>query len=74
LPESLAVAVGARLAEIAVDDDDPIEAPAQGDRPFAQAVLALRALGYEGIAASARAWLEVACMGYLFARLRVEPA
>ncbi|HEX2704480.1 MAG TPA: transposase [Candidatus Lustribacter sp.] len=29
---------------------------------------------YEGTAASARAWLEVAAMGYLFARLRVEPA
>jgi hypothetical protein len=29
---------------------------------------------YEGTAASARAWLEVAATGYLFARLRVEPA
>ena len=29
---------------------------------------------YEQTAASARAWLEVAAMGYLFARLRVEPA
>ena len=29
---------------------------------------------YEGTVASARAWLEVAAMGYLFARLRVEPA
>jgi hypothetical protein len=29
---------------------------------------------YEGTAASALAWLEVAAMGYLFARLRVEPA
>jgi len=28
---------------------------------------------YEGTAASARAWLEVASVGYLFARLRVEP-
>jgi putative transposase len=29
---------------------------------------------YEGSAESARAWLEVASLGYLFARLRVEPA
>ena len=29
---------------------------------------------YEGSAASARAWLEVAAVAYLFARLRVEPA
>ena len=29
---------------------------------------------YEQTAASARAWLEVAAMGYLFARMRVEPA
>ena len=29
---------------------------------------------YEGCAESARAWLEVAALGYLFARLRVEPA
>jgi putative transposase len=29
---------------------------------------------YEGSAESARAWLEVACLAYLFARLRVEPA
>ncbi len=29
---------------------------------------------YEGSAASARAWLEVAAAAYLFARLRVEPA
>lgn len=29
---------------------------------------------YEGSAESARAWLEVAALGYLFARLRVEPA
>lgn len=29
---------------------------------------------YEGSAQSARAWLEVAAVGYLFARLRVEPA
>ena len=29
---------------------------------------------YEQTAASAKAWLEVAAMGYLFARLRVEPA
>jgi hypothetical protein len=29
---------------------------------------------YEGTAASARAWLEVAAMGSLFARMRVEPA
>jgi putative transposase len=28
---------------------------------------------YEGSAASARAWLEVAAVAYLFARLRVEP-
>jgi putative transposase len=28
---------------------------------------------YEGTEASARAWLEVACLGYLFARLRAEP-
>jgi hypothetical protein len=28
----------------------------------------------EGSAESARAWLEVACLAYLFARLRVEPA
>lgn len=28
---------------------------------------------YEGSAESARAWLEVAALGYLFARLRVEP-
>jgi putative transposase len=28
---------------------------------------------YEGSAASARAWLEVAALAYLFARLRVEP-
>lgn len=28
---------------------------------------------YEGSPASARAWLEVASVGYLFARLRVEP-
>ncbi len=28
---------------------------------------------YEGTAASARAWLEVASVGYLFARLWVEP-
>ena len=27
----------------------------------------------EGSPASARAWLEVASVGYLFARLRVEP-
>lgn len=29
---------------------------------------------YEGSAASARAWLEVAAVAYLFARLRAEPA
>jgi hypothetical protein len=29
---------------------------------------------YEGSAESVRAWLEVAALGYLFARLRVEPA
>ena len=29
---------------------------------------------YEGSAESARAWLEVAAVAYLFARLRVEPA
>jgi transposase len=29
---------------------------------------------YEGSSASARAWLEVAAVAYLFARLRVEPA
>jgi hypothetical protein len=29
---------------------------------------------YKGSAESARAWLEVAALGYLFARLRVEPA
>ena len=29
---------------------------------------------YEGSAESARAWLEVAALAYLFARLRVEPA
>ena len=29
---------------------------------------------YEGTPESARAWLEVAALGYLFARLRVEPA
>jgi putative transposase len=29
---------------------------------------------YEGTAESARAWLEVAALAYLFARLRVEPA
>jgi transposase len=29
---------------------------------------------YEGTEASARAWCEVAAMGYLFARLRVESA
>ena len=29
---------------------------------------------YEGSVASARAWLEVAAVAYLFARLRVEPA
>jgi hypothetical protein len=29
---------------------------------------------YEGSAESARAWLEVTCLAYLFARLRVEPA
>lgn len=29
---------------------------------------------YEGSAESARAWLEVAAVGYLFARLRAEPA
>ena len=28
---------------------------------------------YEGTEASARAWLEVVCVAYLFARLRVEP-
>ena len=28
---------------------------------------------YEGTEASARAWLEVACVAYLFARLRTEP-
>jgi len=28
---------------------------------------------YEGSEASARAWLEVASVGYLFARMRVEP-
>jgi transposase len=28
---------------------------------------------YEGTEASARAWLEVASVAYLFARLRVEP-
>lgn len=28
---------------------------------------------YEGTAASARPWLEVASIGYLLARLRVEP-
>ena len=29
---------------------------------------------YEGTPESARAWLEVAALGYLFARLRAEPA
>ena len=29
---------------------------------------------YEGTPESARAWLEVAALGYLFARRRVEPA
>jgi transposase len=28
---------------------------------------------YEETTASARAWLEVASLGYLFARLRAEP-
>lgn len=28
---------------------------------------------YEGTEASTRAWLEVACVAYLFARLRTEP-
>jgi hypothetical protein len=29
---------------------------------------------YEGTPESARAWMEVAALAYLFARLRVEPA
>lgn len=29
--------------------------------------------GSQGTEASARAWLEVACVAYLFARLRVQP-
>jgi hypothetical protein len=29
---------------------------------------------YEQTEASAKAWLEVAAMGYLFARMRIEPA
>ncbi len=29
---------------------------------------------YEGTEASAKAWLEVACLAYLFARWRIEPA
>jgi len=45
LLEPLAVTVGTRLAQVAVDDHDSVQRPAQGDRPLAQRVLALGALG-----------------------------
>jgi hypothetical protein len=43
------------------------------EHAFAPGTLAAAARCYEGTEASARAWLEVACVAYLFARLRVEP-
>jgi IstB-like ATP binding protein len=43
--EALAVAVGTRAPEIAVDHDDPVGRPAERDRSLAQRVLALGALG-----------------------------
>ncbi len=46
LLETLAIdRAGPRLAEIAVDDDDPIIGPAQRDGTLAESILALRALG-----------------------------
>ena len=36
---------GAGLAQIAIDDDDPLHRPPQGDRPLAQGILPSRALG-----------------------------
>ena len=36
---------GSRLAQVAVDDDDPFDRPTQGHGPFAQGVLPLGALG-----------------------------
>lgn len=65
-----------------------IKAPAEGDerlhadRPLYRVEHAFARLGrwrrlsrcHEGSAASARAWLEVASLAYLVARLRVEPA
>lgn len=68
--------------------DDSIKAPPKGAsgftpiRPLYKVEHAFARLGrwrrlsrcYEGSAESARPWLEVAAVGYLFARLRDEPA
>ena len=44
--EALAVGrLGARLPEVAVDYDDPIERPAQSDRTLPQRILAVSTLG-----------------------------
>ena len=54
------VAVGARLTEFAVDDDDLVGATNPGDGPFAQPVLTLGALGVlEHLAQRALANVEV---------------
>jgi hypothetical protein len=42
-----------------------------GFSPFRALAAVVRC--YEGTEASARAWLEVVCVAYLFVRLRAEP-
>ena len=49
-----------RAAEIAVDDVDPFNRPAEGDGPFTQRILALRALGIlEHLAQGGLAHVEI---------------
>src|SRR5437870_4297566 len=60
LLETHSVAVGAGLAQVAVDDHDPILWPAEGNRALAQRVLTLGTFGVlEHLAQRALAYIQV---------------
>jgi hypothetical protein len=60
LLEPQAIAIGAGLTQVAVDDHDTVQRPAKGNRPLAQRVLPLGALGVlEHLAQRARADIQV---------------
>ncbi len=52
----------------------PLRPLVKVEHAFAQLGRWRRLSRAQGTDASAKAWLEVAALGYLFARLRVEPA